>query len=783
MTDKSYPFSDKYWAKINVNVDRKFEEFKDEDLNENIDFTDYLLRRFLVEKSYNLNELGYNSRDDFINNFYNSSEKERKDILLKVFLEYNWANKRKKTRYSVSENEDIKKLLNSEIDEIIEIIETIGEDHILWISDENTEQTFNNNGTPQFTVIKKASVAVVKPIGKNNDIKIKGLKQDEKRINKKLSKSDKVSEIKPAPVEEEIIEKLENLISSDDNIYVKEVFFKNSTMPDKSQIRIKNESSISEDYETIKSKDIIPTDVISEIEYLKVYHNRMQKTFKITMNREDSGFTFNVTSQNASEKEQDKFSSDLSDNFNIKLNNKYEYTSQQERYLFNRLLAGSKDAHIRYISKINDNVEEFVRDVSERIWKFRCSKCDHIRKSQSDDNIDCTKCNNKMVKIDRSLEVNINNSLITKKIKNKLDDLEIVSPKEFKIQSWNVSGRTEDLESNSNKKGIISKFYIEENDVMKSNKDKLYFVPIGNYKRPQKIRTDLLNAIYVKYGNSTSRIFDNYCSINLYDLLFGEFSGDNLGQLVSESISKTRNRTMAEAERMYNESKTYNEELENYLNNSTEEQRQKINNLCPTGRKFEKMVFPLIKDMFIESKKLGGPGVADGLINIPKSDEKSYYVGTYDAKRSHKEEGYNINQSEKDKMSRYIIKDNKIANEIERRTSISSDNRQDAHIIISQNFNNSQFNNISNEVKSWFKYLNTHPSTDIVFIKFSSLLKLYIFYRNNWSKITNSRIKGNFNNYIIEKIRENPNDNYNLFNDKSVDYIIENTMKDIKEYT
>jgi len=278
-------------------------------------------------------------------------------------------------------------------------------------------------------------------------------------------------------------------------------------------------------------------------------------------------------------------------------------------------------------------------------------------------------------------------------------------------------------------------------------------------RRPSTVNDYLLKSIYLTYGPSESNNEDGYGYLSLYDVI----TADNLAQLVGNAVHDA---ILGLRDRVHSKSLEANEEASDYFTIVDEdgpihEAKDQLEDIYDPSSPnyFEKHLFYLLKELFPYSERWGriGEREADGVLICPKedsSDEENdeYYVGTFDTKLSHREDGYDLGAEEEDQATRYMLSED----EREAIQNITGDSGLSAHILISQNFSNdrSDFARIAGHVQEDITTYTGESGPKLVFMEFHAVLELFEMYQRFWRAIRNSGVRKKFDQFVVEALNE-----------------------------
>jgi len=567
------------------------------------------------------------------------------------------------------------------------------------------------------------------------------------------------------------------------------VDFAESELPENSRLRVKNERSIYRDIHSLREENLVSFDGISEVSKLYLKDIRHGGKFRVELTHGVEGVEFDLKTNHKLDEQRNRFKQGFTAVTGIEFDKIYEYGSQDEEYLFNRILAGRGTAYDNYYDELSDEVQEVLEGESEEtgnalisteVEAFKtCSQCSEKNPASKEE---CTECGAEDFSdpVEETV-VEVNDTSVATYIQNRLDDVSPAHPKRD-FTAWDVGDRTM-----ANRKIVETSFSLTDSEGRRttSSYQEVDVIPQGNHPRPGTVNNYLLQCVYVTYGESASADDEGYGRLPLYEII----TADELDALVGNAL---HNAILGVKDRLISKAGDAHEEATEYFGLVDElgpmhENKDELEEIYDPSNDnyFEKHLFYLLKRLYPQTERWGriGEREADGALIVPEEDPSDYYVATYDAKLSHREDGYDLSSEEEDQATRYILTEDE-RDAIENKT---GDEGLSAHILISQNFDDSDFSRIAGHVQENIATYTEgdDPDHTLVFMEFRAVVKLYDLLDEYWWALRDTRIRGRFDSYVIDELNDEQTQDGELFvhfDSNSVDNIRENLIGRLESY-
>lgn len=619
---------------------------------------------------------------------------------------------------------------------------------------------------------------------------VRGRKKDRKRILKRFRSSNNLTEQKPDPAEEPIVGKVENLLLEDnDEFRVVGVDFAESELPENSRLRVKNERAIYRDIQSLRDDNLVSFYGISEVNKLYLKDTRHGGKFRVELTHGVEGVEFEVKTNHKLDRQRERFKQGFTAVTGIEFGKIYEYGSEDEEYLFNRILAERGTAYDSYYGELSDaicdvleggtdaNGNAILRTDTEEVKT--CNQCSEENPASASE---CEECGGQdFTDTVEQTVVHVNETSVATYIGNRLSEVSPSHPKRS-ISNWSVGSR-----SMGGRKIVETSFSLTDAEGQRtmSEYQEVDIIPHGNHPRPGTVNNYLLQCIYVTYGQSASADDEGYGRLSLYDII----TTDNLDALVGNALN---NAIIGVKDRLLTKSSEAREEAGEYLGlvdelGAMHEHKDELEEIYDPDNDsyYEKHLFYLLKRLYPQTERWGrvGEREADGVLIIPEEDPTDYYVATYDAKLSHRQDGYDLGSEEEDQATRYMLTED----EREAIQNKTGDTGLSAHILLSQNFDDDDFSRIAGNVQENISMYTDEEGHEpkLVFMEFRALVKLYNLQDEYWWALRDSRIRGKFDSYVINELNEEQTEDgnsYVYFDTDSVASVRESLIARVDSY-
>ncbi|MDR5657859.1 MULTISPECIES: hypothetical protein [Halobacteriaceae] len=751
-TGLSEVFDDsEFWYKLDVDYEdasQQADSGDDADSDDDQSLADVLLNEFVKRKRHIIEE-EYETVEAFNQSIKDAGDAENR--LMKLYTKYLWAQKKDGEEFESDRSADEK--IESISEEHDVILEQVDEAYrVLWPSHDTIDVEIDEDSNEVIgRKYLRAKPVIIKK--SDNGFEVRGRAQDKKTLLGDLRADEEVDEKQPEQVSESIAEKIEELLTTENQFFkITGMEFSESELPGNSQIEVKNESSIYNDVKTLKEVGLISLEGMSEIRKLYLQDKETGNNFRITVKHRDQGFEFELVAPRKLDSERDRFKQNFVSATDIAFDKLYDYSSQaDERFLVNRILAESADAYTKYYEELGSEAQDLVDDLIETSEETRkiCRSCSNQVETDEDE---CEECGNDdfFEPVER-LVVDVDED---KAFDLLFEELEDCSPSHDKlsIQEWQVD--RDHFGSGESKRpiGLASFHGLDiEGDVSTTSYGEIYFVSLGNQRRPRQLDDYLLESVLITFGGSRTTQQEGFGHLSLYDLLLDDDvnTDDAVGEAVYTALIGVQERVFRKSREARSTGSRLLRQMDSF--DSISDHREELADIYKRN-KFEKHVFYLLKSIFSFSERMGKEGKRepDSVLISPLPDGNSYYVATGDAKLSYKDDGYDLNSSEEDKATRYIL----AAAQNERILNKTDDTGPSAHIFISQNFKHTQFERVSENIRENLQKADQERVDDIqvVFMEFEALLDLFKFFESYWRHMHDPRIRGKLHEFTIEAL-------------------------------
>lgn len=739
-----------------------------------------------VQRKKRVIEDKHGSAGEFRHTVLSADDETARRLLNEVYVEYIWIQNQEGEVFESDADDPAEMEILAEEENLVQ--ETINDEFdLLWPGQPTIGKEVEDGEIVARRYLQTKPVVVRKSGGL---FEIRGRKSDRKKVLSRFRSDDDFEEQQPEPAEEPIVGKVENLLVEDNEEFrVVGVDFAESELPENSRLRVKNERAIYRDIHSLREENLVSFDGISEVSKLYLKDTRHGGKFRVELTHGVEGVEFELKTNHKLDEQRNRFKQGFTAVTGIEFEKIYEYGSQDEEYLLNRILAERGTAYDNYYEELSDEVQEVLEGeadasgnapLSTDVEEFKtCSQCSDKNPASE---TECKECG--ATDFSDPVEetvVDVNDTSIATYIQNRLEEISPAHPKRD-FSSWDVGERTM-----GERKIVETSFSLTDSEGRRttSSYQEVDVVPHGNHPRPGTVNNYLLQCVYVTYGESASADDEGYGRLPLYDIITTENIDALVGNALHDAILGVKDRLISKAGEAQEEASEYLG-LVDELGPMHEHEDELEEIYDPSNDSYyEKHLFYLLKRLYPQTERWGriGEREADGVLIVPEEDPSDYYVATYDAKLSHREDGYDLASEEEDQATRYILTENE-REAIENKT---GDDGLSGHLLISQNFDDSDFPRIAGHVQQNISAYTDgdNPSHTLVFMEFRAVVELYNLMDEYWWALRDSRIRGKFDSYVIDELtneQTEDGESFVHFDSNSVDDIRENLIARLDSY-
>ena len=685
--------------------------------------------------------------------------------LFRIYTRYLWSQKKDGEEFQPQEISVEDSIQQVFADRDV-ILEEGGADYsVLWPAEDILQvQIDENDNTAVGRKFLRARPVVIKK--EEDRFEVRGRARDKKSILTDIRAEPSIEEVEATPVSESIANHIEQLLTEENGYFkVIGIDFAESELPANPQLELKSDSKIYDDVQQLRQFGVISLEGMSEVRKLKLQDKQTGRNFKINVVHADQGFEFKLIANRRTDSERQRLKENFEETTDIEFGKQYDYSSQaDERFIVNRILAESAETYKKYFEQLGENASDLIEDLidTEEITTRSCRSCGAELESDEDE---CEECGERdFFETSDRLDVDVDEREAFRKLFGVLDDCS-PSDDRFSILEWSIEKSSFGSGESERKVGLAS-FQCSDVEGREAavSYGEVYFISMGNQRKPQRLDDYMLNAALMTFGDSRNRTYRGFGSFSLYDLLLDdEVEVDSLvGEATYDALVGVPERVMGKSRETRSQGRRLLERMDSVGSLSdNEEELKKIY----WRNTFEKAVFYLMKEMFPYSERLGKEGKKepDSLLILPLSDG-GYYVATGDAKISYSNSGYDLSSREADKAARYIL--SALGNDrIQNRT---GDTGIEAHIFMSQNFRESQFDTVAENIRENLEASDRNDVDDVnvVFMEFKALIDLFELYERYYTQMSEPEIRQRFHEFVAEEL--GLGDEYVHFNSESV---------------
>jgi RNA polymerase subunit RPABC4/transcription elongation factor Spt4 len=713
---------------------------------------DVLLEEFRKRKNNQIDEICGDDEQSFEEQVRELSVDDAKQLIAEVYARYIWEVNATGVEYE-SETETLEEIESLSDDDRM-VRESVTEEFdMIWPGDATLSREIEE-GEVAGRRFYQASPVIVQ--SNEEGFEVRGATKHRERVERRFDEEESVTEVDPERADESAVEKVEQLLRADnDSFELIGVDFTESDLPEKSRLRVKNERPIGRDLNALEEAGLVSVSGISEVNTLYLRDISLGGKFRIQVIHHVEGVEFELEASRKSDYHREQFKESFTEITGIEFDTIYEYSGEDGRFLFNRILAENGMAYDRYYEELRADVREVLEGEEDHTGhaplKQRTEEvktCEACGESVVADTDECPDCEAEtFTDLGEETVLEVNDTSVATYLENRLTDLSPRSER-FDISGWEVEERTL-----AGRKVLRCTFTTLEREgrANQSHHEEVYIVPYGNQMRPGSVNSYLLQTVYLTYGQSASKSNEGYGSLSLYDVITTDDLAGLVGQALESAIVGVRDRTHDQVREAAEKTEAYYERLPEpgAFSDASEELEEIYDPDNPDY--FEKHLFYLLKEMFPRTERWGrhGKREADGVLICPK-DGTDYYVGSFDAKLSHAADGYDFGSSEEDQATRYLLKEW----ERKRIEDITGETDAAAHLLVSQNFDESDFPRVAGNVQETLGYARDDvDSSTLVFVEYRALYELYQSYRDWRPHFHHEDVRERFNACVVEALQ------------------------------
>lgn len=759
--------NDDLWGQL---LGRKFDRISEDERT-----LQNLVSRFASNKK-ELVRYYHDSVPDFIAEIEDASMEEAEASLFYLYAEHEWRSKSTGTRF-ILEN-----TLSSELDRLQEegfIIRRLDERFSLVWAPEERRRSLQKADAIQSEVQTEAKPVFIRSFESEDYVEVRGPATLLDEFAKEFSESGEVNEVELEPTDEPILENLSTAFDSElSTLTLIEVKFISTNLPDGSSLALSNSDGIRNDLNnSMVSEGLIDKDNLADLDYFKFEHEKSGVQVKISVERQDDGFYFEINDSSLQEDEKKNVREVLEDRVGISFESLYPYDIQHHKeYIINQILTCNEDVYRKYYELLDSESQQFIDKFVDAGGQdtLYCYECN--RGFFDDGDIDtCPDCGTSLLRGQPGLSIEIREQRILEEVASVINGFEADIRGEDESRLLQLKFKPEEIDGNN---FIKSSFHLVETagTAMDTHWYEYFLYCLGNGDIPSRVNQYLLDCVLITYGNSEIRGRDNYGTISLYEILEGEFPEKQFVKAVRKSQSSLRNRVRQQAD----DSEERLRELQRMVDDGTIE-GSSGDELIELKAEydyndFEQDIFCLFKSMFLFTERWGREGKkeTDGCLIIPE-ENGDYFVASFDPKLTYDTNGYDLNAGEKNKAAYYILSENNheyISDVLKEGGSI------DGHIFVSDIFKEGQFEHVAETVNEWFSLTQGADSIDVpvIFLSLGHLLDLYQIFDSQYNFIMEyPKVQMAFRTEIRNQLRTS--EQYTVIDEDSVEKVEEKVLE------
>ena len=722
----------------------------------------------------------FESTDDLLAELEDQEPDCAQQILLTLWAEEKWAQKssggngfRVKTDF----REELQRLE----DEGLFVEELADGFTLVWPSKE-VRVTTREDDRVRSRLFEQAHPLFVRTDG-DGEIEVRGAKSRIKKFSKTFADSDGVSRIGRSQTTQHVIDGLASIFDDEiEALTLTDVEFQRTYLPDGSSLSLSNPAGVRNDLNSDAIfQELVDLQSLSELSYLGFNHNKTGKTVELKVEREETGFYFEIQDRYLPESEKEAIQLLIEDKLGISFDSIYPYDVQlRDSYIFHQILTGAVETYNRYFEDLPEEEQSLLNEFIEveEIDTYECYRCHEIYEGEEPEA--CSECGGDSFRDGIRREVSVDDEEIHNAALESLKDIS-GSLSDNGVNFLSVSIDAYETKHNDY---IRTTFQEVASAGKEANTHRYEYINycLGNGRLPRRINQYLLNSVLIVYGKAYLNGREHFGTIDLHDLLTTDSPGDLLVSAIRSSKSHFRNRIIGRADEAFERLQDLHQrggagEFDDLSQKERSELKEDYN-----YNGFERDVFYLLKFMFLFTERWGREGETetDGCLVIPEDD--GYFIASYDPKLTYTKNGYDLDAGEKNKAAWYMITEN-LGGALS--VSLSDDENLDAHLFVSNNFREGQFPHVASRVQEWFEQSEDVEKADrpVAFLPLESLLSLYdVFDRHYDPIIEYPSVKAAFRRAFTEQIRTGE-DGYSVVDEDASDAVEERVLQALKGTT
>ncbi|ELY66281.1 hypothetical protein [Natrinema versiforme] len=776
---------DEFWYKLDVDWEEVKEEFESEQSDDDTDseedddaadgpetIAEALLYEFAKGKKKTI-EAEHETVSIFVSTVQAKADTEVRQAMRSLYVDHQWSLKQKQDKFDCDQIESVLSQLSSDGTVVRE--EVNGDYDILWPGNSAIDKEVRDSEVTARKLLKTEPVIVKK--SDDGRFVVRGANKSRSKIVDRVRANTTAESVEPNRKQESVSDRVHEALTEQESTFrehfkIIETNYTDSALPSRPNLSLKNSKGLEDDLYELHESGYLPAGGMSGLSSFRVEDVVYGGRHKIELTHRRDGFLFNSEATRKTDEERERFERRFATIADIEFDTIYEYGSADKRYLLNQILSEDYDAYQLFYDKLPDELQEFVDDVLktddddelELVEEKKCQECGYEADPDAEE---CNDCGEEQFTDVRATKTKVTDNAIATKINYALKN---ISPSHDRVDFLSFETTTRELTKERVSEADV-KIHRDRGDADLISRRQVFFAPTGSGARLQRFNDYMLEGVYVTYGKSAGRQFTGYGSLTLYDLLFNEQADTDklVGNAVYSAVTGVQDRIAAqsrEANKIAEKYLAITDEIDSVSNN-----KDRLKEYFGSGNYFEKQVFYLAKYVFKRSERWGKQNKreSDGAVIFPQQNRDKDRVLSFDAKLSYEEDGYNFTPSEEDQATRYILHDN----DWERLKVKTGDNQLDAHILLSQNFDEDKFRSMADSIRSHFDvFTDDKVTTTIGFMTLEALVELFKLKRELYEYQGKGDLVTDFNRFFYEAatITED-RENYALITTEQIDEI------------
>jgi hypothetical protein len=484
-----------------------------------------LVSEFYVGRTKRI-DTRFESIDDLIAGLEDQSADQAQQTLLTIWAEEKWAQKS-----SGSNGFQVESNFEDELQRLKEeglFVEQLANNFTLVWPSKEVRVTTREDDRVRSRLFEQAHPLFVRKED-GSEVEVRGAKNRIKKFSKTFTDSDGVDRIERSQTTQPVIDGLASIFNDEiEALTLTEVEFQRTYLPDGSSLSLSNPAGVRNDLNSeAVFQELVDLQSLSELSHLEFNHNKTGKKVELKVEREETGFYFEIQDRYLPESEKEAIQLLIEDKLGISFDSIYPYDVQlRDSYIFHQILTGAVDTYNRYFDDLPEEerslLNEFI-EVSE-IDTFECYRCHEVYEGEEPD--ECEECEGDSFRDEIRREVSVDDEAIHEAALEALKE----TGDTLSDNGINFLDVTIDAYETKNNDYIRTTFQEVASAGKEANTHRYEYINycLGNGRLPRRINQYLLNSVLIVYGKAYLNGREHFGTINLHDLLMTDSPEDLL---------------------------------------------------------------------------------------------------------------------------------------------------------------------------------------------------------------------------------------------------------------